>query len=305
MRRSDRVINRLALWTRSRTYRCTTMGAMSDSVLLLDVSDRIATLTLNRPQQRNALSSGLLAAIRTEMASVDARDDVDVIILTGADPAFSAGLDLKELGSSGGNLVVGGKKQGESDAASTSASPTPADGRVGVDARTPWATATKPVIGAINGVAVTGGFELALQCDFLVASERASFGDTHTRVGILPGWGLSVLLPQAIGVRRALEMSMTGNFLDAHEAHRLGLVNHVVAHDELMTTARRLAADIAGNDQPGVRALLASYRTIHRLSVGDGERHEAAVSQAWSKSYRPEAVEARRAAIMQRGRTQV
>ncbi len=269
--------------------------AASDPVLLVEVSERIATLTLNRPAQRNALSSSLLRALRSEMANADANDDVDVIILTGADPAFSAGLDLKELGSSGNNLVI-----------DRPTSPTKTGGTPTNDApATPWATTRKPVVGAINGVAVTGGFELVLQCDFLVASDRASFGDTHTRVGILPGWGLSVLLPQAIGLRRAIEMSLTGNFIDALEAHRLGLVNHVVDHDELIPTARRLADDIIGNDQGGVRELLASYRAIHRLTVGEGERHETRVGRQWVRTYSPANVEARRRAIQDRGRTQV
>lgn len=256
--------------------------------LFVDISDRIATLTLNRPAQRNALSSELLLSLRTEMANADGNDEVDVIILTGADPAFSAGLDLKELGSTGANLV----------------GPQPSTERRSTPGR-PWEPTIKPVIGAINGVAVTGGFELALQCDFLVASERAAFGDTHARVGILPGWGLSVLLPQAIGVRRAIEMSLTGNFIDATQAHRLGLVNHVVPHDELLPTARRLAADIAGNDAASARELLGSYRAIHRLSVGDGEQHELSVGRQWSRRYRPAEVEARRSAIAERGRKQV
>ena len=259
-------------------------------VLLLDVEDRIGTITLNRPKSRNALSSELLRQLRVGVAELDDRADVDVVILTGSDPAFSAGLDLKELGSTGGNL---GAANGENRATAD-------------EPDYPWAPTTKPVIGAINGVAITGGFELALQCDFLVASERAAFGDTHTRVGILPGWGLSVLLPQAIGFRRALEMSMTGNFMQAEEALHFGLVNHVVPHGELITFTRKLATDIVGNNQDGLRELLASYRAIHRLSVGDGERHEARVGRTWSRrTYDPAAVEARRIAIMERGRTQV
>ena len=206
------------------------MSATATSVVLVDITDRIGTVTLNRPEARNALSSELLRTLREAMATVDASDDVDVIILTGADPAFCAGLDLKELGSSGGNLGAG------------NASVEP-----GEPAR-PWATLRKPLIGAINGVSVTGGFELALLCDFLVASERASFGDTHARVGILPGWGLSVLLPQAVGIRRAVEMSLTGNFMHAEEALAFGLVNHVVAHVDLIPTARKLAGDIVGNN---------------------------------------------------------
>ena len=114
------------------------------------------------------------------------------------------------------------------------------------------------MIGAINGVAVTGGLELALQCTFLVASERARFADTHARVGIMPGGGITVLLARWIGLRRAIEMSLTGNFVDAEEALRLGLVNHVVPHDELLPFAQKLAADIVSNDQVGVRRLLAA-----------------------------------------------
>ncbi len=257
-------------------------------ILLVDRLDRIATVTFNRPMQRNALSSALIDKLRRTMAELDADDDVDVIILTGADPAFCAGLDLKELGSAGTGLsqVVD-----------------PPEGNTQLVR--PWIPTSKPVIGAVNGVAITGGFEIALLCDFLVASERAAFGDTHTRVGILPGWGLSVLLPQAIGLRRAIEMSVTGNFIGAEEAHRLGLVNHVVAHDELMPFARKLAADIVGNSQPSVRELLTSYRAIHRMTVADGEVHERAVSQRWKRqTFTPEAVAERRSAIMQRGRTQ-
>jgi enoyl-CoA hydratase len=164
----------------------------------------------------------------------------------------------------------------------------------------------KPVIGAINGAAVTGGFELALQCDFLIASEKAAFGDTHARVGLLPGWGLSVLLPQAIGVRRAREMSLTGNFLSAEEALHFGLVNHVVPHGDLLAFTLKLAADIAGNDQRAVRALLAEYDETTSTTVAEGLRIEAGKANAWNAD--PETVAAiagRRQGIIERGRTQV
>lgn len=194
--------------------------------VLYDVSDRIGTVTLNRPEARNALSSETMRQLRARMEHAESDADVDVIILTGADPAFCAGLDLKELGSEGNSLVGTGS---------------PEVGR-GQQVRGPFPRLTKPLIGAINGVAITGGFELALNCDFLIASERAKFGDTHARVGVMPGWGLTVLLPQAIGVRRAREMSFTGNFMGAEEALAFGLVNHVVAHDELMPFTRSIAA---------------------------------------------------------------
>jgi enoyl-CoA hydratase len=139
-----------------------------------------------------------------------------------------------------------------------------------------------------------------------VASERAAFGDTHARVGLLPGWGLSVLLPQAIGVRRAREMSLTGNFVLAEEALRLGLVNHVVPHESLLEEARKIALDIAGNDQRAVRALLAEYDETTSTTVHEALRIESKKANAWNAD--PETVAAiagRRDAIIERGRTQV
>lgn len=251
-------------------------------VVLNDVSDRIATITLNRPEARNALSGELLRALRESVTAAQHDTEVDVIILTGADPAFCAGLDLKELGST---ASAGGDHVGQ------------------MAVQRPIDPTTKPLIGAINGVAITGGFELALACDFLVASERAKFGDTHARVGIMPGWGLTVLLPQAIGVRRAREMSFTGNFMDAEEALRCGLVNRVVAHDDLLPVARSIAADIVGNDQAGVRQIRATYAEIHGNTEGLAieDRH----SVDWQRQrFDPAAVAARRAAIQARGKTQ-
>ncbi|HEX7167853.1 MAG TPA: enoyl-CoA hydratase [Acidimicrobiales bacterium] len=253
-------------------------------VILTEVSDGVAVVTLNRPERRNALNGELIRGIRDTMVALDGDDGVSVIVLTGSDPAFCAGVDLKELGA-GRNLVA-------SDGAA-------APGR-------PWARTTKPVVGAVNGPAVTGGFEIALQCDFLVASERATFGDTHARVGLLPGWGLSVLLPQAIGVRRAKEMSLTGNFVSAGEALRLGLVNHVVPHDELLPTARKLAVDIAGNDQRAVRALLEEYDEVVSTTLADGLAIEAAKAAAWNSDRSTTAdVERRRQAVIDRGRSQL
>ena len=213
---------------------------MAESDVLYEVSDRIATITINRPEARNALTSEMLQRIPQRMLDAEGDGDVDVIILTGTDPAFTAGLDLKELGTDGSNLAGGSGADGSPN-------------RYGV--RGPFPTLTKPLIGAVNGVAVTGGLELALNCDFLVASHNAKFGDTHSRVGVMPGWGLTVLLPEAIGIRRAREMSFTGNFMLADEALAFGLVNHVVPHAELIPFTRQLATDISGNDQPGVRQI--------------------------------------------------
>ena len=198
-----------------------------------------ATITINRPEARNALSTAVLREIRASVTAAELDEHVDVMILTGADPAFSAGVDLKEAG-------AGGRARGSSDPVESSRGPFPAH--------------TKPLIGAINGVAVTGGLELALQCDFLIASERARFADTHSRVGVQPGWGLTVLLPQAVGIRRARQMSATGNYVDADQALSWGLVNEVVAHDLLLPRCRAIAADIRSNDQENVRQLFATYQ---------------------------------------------
>jgi enoyl-CoA hydratase len=260
----------------------------SSSVVLLEVSERIATVTLNRPGSRNALSSEVLRLLPQVLTEADGRDDVDVVVLTGADPAFCAGLDLKELGSTAGNL--GGTGTERSDRGPSAP-------------RGPFPPMDKPLIGAINGVAITGGFELALNCDFLIASEHAKFGDTHSRVGVMPGWGLTVLLPQAIGVRRAREMSFTGNFLSADEALQAGLVNHVVAHGDLMPFTRRIALDIIGNDQAGVRQIRRTYGAI--TAEREGWEIEASDGRRWrDEHFSADQVAARRAAIQERGRQQ-
>ena len=261
------------------------MSERSEPVLL-DVSERIATVTLNRPESRNALSSEVLRLLPQLLTAADADEAVDVIILTGADPAFCAGLDLEELASEGGNRLIDGPLESQ-----------------GRRSRGPFPPLSKPLIGAINGAAVTGGFELALNCDFLVASERAKFGDTHARLGLMPAWGLSVLLPQAIGVRRAREMSFTGNFIDAAEALALGLVNHVVAHDELIPFTRQLAADIVGNDQAAVRQVRTTYAAI--THDDDAWETEARASRAWQRTmFSAEQIAARRAAVIERGKQQ-
>ena len=260
----------------------------SDDVVVLDISERIATITLNRPDVRNALSSELLEKLPVAMLRADANVDVDVIVLTGTDPAFTAGLDLKELGSTGANLTAGTGADGGANAYGN---------------RGPFPPLSKPVIGAINGVAVTGGLEIALACDFLVASEHATFADTHARVGVMPGWGLTVLLPQAIGIRRAREMSFTGNFMSAGEALHFGLVNHVVAHDELMPFTRRIALDIVGNQQDGVRQIRETYATI--AAEDDSWEVEARDGRAWRRAnFDPGLVAERRADIESRGTIQ-
>jgi enoyl-CoA hydratase len=258
-----------------------------------EVEERIATITLDRPEARNALSAQVRRLLPELVARAGDDPAVDVVILTGADPAFCAGLDLKELGA--GTMSPEGDAGGGAAAEYAESKP-----------QRPIPSIAKPVIGAINGVAVTGGLELALACDFLVASERARFADTHARVGIQPGWGLTVELPAAVGVRRAKEMSATGNFVDAETALAWGLVNHVVPHDELLPFCRRLAADIVSNDQAGVRRLLQTYDEGALGTRAEAITLESTVSSAWLASRGDSAaeVEARRQGIVDRGRDQ-
>jgi enoyl-CoA hydratase len=164
---------------------------------------------------------------------------------------------------------------------------------------------TKPVIGAINGAAVTGGLEFALYCDILIASDNARFADTHARVGLLPTWGLSVRLPQKVGVGMARRMSLTGDYLSADEALRAGLVTEVVPHDQLLPTLRRVAASIVGNNQKAVRALLASCHRIDDASTSGGLWIEAASARQWMSSATGDDIAANRDAVLQRGRAQV
>ncbi len=249
----------------------------NEDVLLIETADRVRTLTLNRPQSRNALSSALRKQFFAALRDAEGDDAVDVVIVTGADPVFCAGLDLKELGD-------------------TTELP---------DISPKWPPMSKPVIGAINGAAVTGGLELALYCDILIASEQARFADTHARVGLLPTWGLSVRLPQKVGVGMARRMSLTGDYLSAADALRAGLVTEVVPHGELMPTARRVAASIVGNNPKAVRALLSSYHRIDESQTNDGLWIEAASARQWMSTATGDDIAANRDAVIQRGRTQV
>jgi len=245
-------------------------------ILLSDTTDRVRTITLNRPQARNALSAALRTRFFAALREAESDDGVDVVIVTGTDPVFCAGLDLKELGG---------------------ATELP-------DISPQWPALTKPVIGAINGAAVTGGLELALYCDILIASDRARFADTHARVGLLPTWGLSVRLPQKVGVGMASRMSLTGDYLSAADALRAGLVTEVVPHEHLLSTARAVAASIVGNNQRAVRALLGSYHRIDADLNSSGLWLEAEAARAWMRSATGDDIAANQASVLARGRAQ-
>ena len=261
---------------------------MSDPVLLIEKHEGVATFTLNRPQALNALSRELRSAL---VAAFDGlRDDAEtgVVILTGSGRAFTAGLDLKELGGE-----VGAASAGNTEAAVA-----------GADVIQAMSRCAQPIIGAINGFAVTGGFEIALGCDLLICSTEARFADTHARVGIMPGWGLSQKLSRAIGIYRAKELSLTGNYLTAAQADAWGLVNRVVQPDELLPTCRALARDMLSCDPEVMR----SYKRVIDEGFGktfaDGLRLESEISRAHAKSLTADAIAKRRAGVQARGREQ-
>ncbi|MCR9259093.1 MAG: enoyl-CoA hydratase [Pseudomonadaceae bacterium] len=256
---------------------------MSDELVRVNKRNGVAVATLNRPDALNALSMALRNAIAETFDELEADPDVQVIILTGAGRAFTVGLDLKELG---------GEKP--ADAAASSRDLSDAIGAL-----------SKPVIGAINGFAITGGFEIALMCDFLIASPDARFADTHARVGVVPGWGLSQRLPRLIGINRAKELSLTGNYLDAETACAWGLVNRVVPAEELLPTCEALARDIVSTD-PVTRGEIRRIMDAGWAStLGDGLALEDEASRAHSKSQvRADKVAQRRKDIQDRGRVQ-
>lgn len=257
---------------------------MSDLVTIDKSQAHVALVTLNRPEAMNALSAALRAQLAASIEDLEQDPDIRVMILTGAgERAFTAGLDLKELGARDG------------DAAITIAENDP------VIALSQF---SGPIIGAINGVAITGGFELALACDVLIGTPNTRFADTHARVGILPGWGLSQKLARLIGPYKARELSFTGNFVAAEQALAWGLLNHVVAPDALIETARAMAEDMLSCEADCLTAYKALINDGYRETLGAGLDLEQRVSVQANQNVEGAAIEARREAIRQRGQSQ-
>jgi enoyl-CoA hydratase len=222
----------------------------------------VAVVTLTRPKARNALGAQHLADLTDSFRGIAADAGVGAVVLTGADPAFCAGLDLRELAADPEGLMAVAM----------------------ADQTNPWRAlreVPQPVVGAVNGPAVTGGLELALACDFLLASPAARFADTHAKVGVLPAQGSTALLAAAVGVPMAKYLTFTGTMIDADEAHRIGLVSLVVPHADLLPTAQRIAADLASGHTAALRAL----KTTFEQGLLDGRREwlalEARLAAAW------------------------
>ena len=252
------------------------------AVLRIERDGELATVVLNRPEALNALSNELCDAIVHAFRELAEDDGVRAVILTGEGRAFSAGVDLKELSNPG-------RKPAEFAP----------DDMIGAVRDFPG-----PVIAAVNGFAITGGFELALGCDLIIASREARFADPHARVGILPGWGLSQKLPRLIGIGRAKELSFTGNYLEAEQAAAWGLANRVTSPDELLPTCRALAKDMLSCQPDALRGYKKMIDEGFAMNYGDALRYESRVSRVSMREIRTEDVAVRRGEIQRRGRDQ-
>ena len=256
---------------------------MASPQLRVEKRDAVAILTLNRPDSMNALSAELRGALVDTFRELAVDGETRIVILTGAGRAFCAGLDLAEL---------------------SSGDPEKSDFSEGRNPSRAMDAFEGPIIGAINGHAITGGFELALGCDILIASEQAIFADTHIRVGIMPGWGLSQKLSRLVGIGRAKEISLTGNFVGAAQAEAWGLVNRVVAPDELMPACLKLAEEMASCDP----AMLLAYKRLiddgYGMTFRDAMQHEDRIAKASMQQMSADRLSERRKKVQERGRSQ-
>lgn len=256
--------------------------AMSSTVLI-EKKGAFAIITLNRPDAMNALSRALRDEYTAAFRDCQLDEDIRVVIVTGNGKAFCAGFDLKELAS--------GEQANAAEAAEN-------------EMAQAMDEFEGPIIAAVNGFAVTGGFEIVLACDVIIASEKAKFADTHARVGILPGWGLSQRLPRLIGLSRAKELSFTGNTIDAAKAYEWGLVNRVVEPEQLLAQAEQMAADMCSC----VPLILRQYKALiddgFSMPLVDALEYEAGIGIESAKAASAAMVAQRREGVLERGREQ-
>lgn len=248
--------------------------------IVLERKGRIAKVTLNRPEALNAINQLMIRELAAVVDEVEGDEEIDVVILTGAGRAFCAGRDIKEMGQSldqTGLLMATGDRIRLLD---------------------------KPTIAAVNGYAITGGFELALCCDIILASESARFADTHARLGLMPGLGLSQLLPRLVGAKKAKELSFSGNYMTAREALDFGLVNRVVPAGELEGAVEALANDILSSDQGIVRKMKKLIDGGQGMSVEQAFMFERYEQMLHKEVLTAADVERRRQGVMERGRKQ-
>jgi enoyl-CoA hydratase len=219
--------------------------------------DATLLITLDRPQARNAMNKATREQLVRVLGEADADEGIRAVIITGTDPAFSGGVDLKET-LNRDNYVAPKTNPAQALRAMTT-----------------------PVIAAVNGACVSGGLEVAIACSFMICSDQARFADTHTRIGLVPSWGLSAALPRAVGARRARQMSLTGDFIDPTTALAWGLVNEVVPHAQLLERAHELARTMAEVPVPAAVACLQLYGQGDGVSMATALGLEAELHSRW------------------------
>ena len=262
---------------------------MSYTNIIVEKREGIAKITLNRPKALNALNTPLLLELKRALEDIREDKEVNVVILTGAGRAFCAGMDINAL-----------------------SEPRPTvEGEESVDPLflilevfEMIENLEQPVIAAVNGYSITGGLELTLSCDMVVASENAMFGDTHARISFIPGGGDSQRLPRVVGIMKAKEMLFTSEFIPAEEAKQIGMVNKVVAPEKLEEAAEELARKILANDQTFVRKIKSLVNRGMRLDFGGGMMMEKWEFMQFCQRRRPQDLEQRKQAVLGKGKTQ-
>jgi enoyl-CoA hydratase len=229
---------------------------MPYTTLTLDVADRIATITVNRPDKLNALNATVITELGAAIDEARERDDVGGVILTGAGRAFIAGADISEIAT---NSPVMAKRLA----------------RRGQEVFRRFETSPKPVVAAINGFALGGGCELAMACHVRVASEAAKFGQPEVKLGLVPGYGGTQRLPRLVGRGRALQLLLTGAMIDAQEAYRIGLVNAVVPAAELLDRARALLGEMLANAPVALALCIEAVNAGYDLPLDEALQLEA------------------------------
>nr|WP_314090488.1 enoyl-CoA hydratase [uncultured Shinella sp.] len=226
---------------------------MAYETLLVETRGRVGLITLNRPQALNALNRKLLEELKSVLAGFEADAGIGAIVLTGSEKAFAAGADIKEM-----------QPYGFAEA-------------VVEDLAAGWdevAACRKPMIAAVSGFALGGGCEVAMMCDFIIASETAKFGQPEITLGIIPGMGGTQRLTRALGKSKAMDLILTGRLMDAAEAERSGLVARVVAPEKLLDEALAAAEKIAGFSLPSTMMAKEAVSRAHETVLSEGMRAE-------------------------------
>jgi enoyl-CoA hydratase len=233
---------------------------MGDKTVIVEIADGVAVLTLNRPEALNALNTQLWRALVAALESGDADPAVRAMIITGSDKAFAAGADIAEMAD---------QSFADMNRADYLAAETARFDRI-----------RKPIIAAVAGYALGGGCELAMMCDFIIAADNAKFGQPEINLGIIAGLGGTQRLTRAVGKAKAMDMHLTGRFMDAAEAERSGLVARVVPLRDLMTEARSAANRIAEKPQIAVMTAKEAVNRAFETTLAEGIRHERRAFQS-------------------------